>query len=1592
MKNFALILFILVGVKSAIAQSNCVTGIVTTTSSAINVGYSTTISLSVPEGTINWEQSSDGINWVTVSGGSIVVNNTSSSVVSSNFSYTASVQTFTVPSGVTSINADGYAGAGGHGSSDYNGKGGLGGRLISSLSTTPGETLYIYVGGKGHNTISAPGGGQQADNLWIKSDAQGGFNGGGDATSDGGGGGGSTDIRQNGNTLSNRVFIVGAGGGGGHQRRGSESGGNGGNGGGLIGSNGINGGGGASGGGGGSQSSGGSAGTTATTGAFGVGGAGATSSRNGGGGGGGFYGGGGGGWLSDKAGGGGGGGSSYTNGAITTNSQGNASATGDGSLSLSYSTPPSVSSTFTTPNLTSNIYYRAKVSDPSCNENYTEPILIKVSNPFITTWQTDASSSVTIPLTGDSYDFDIDWGDGTIETKTGTPGNISHTYTTAGVKTVSIRPNTTTGFPRIYVNQFTNKDLLLTVESWGSGTWGSSVNSSFYGASNLEINATDTPDFSQTMSFSNMFRSCNALTGANGFTNWTLNTNATASIAFSELFSGCTAFNGDISTWNTSRVNLMDGMFRDAASFNQNIGNWNVSNVINMNGTFIGASIYNQSLNSWDVSKVSNMANMLRSTSYNQPLNWGAKTGNVTSMSGMFFGNTAFNQDVNGWDVSKVATMYQMFYGATAFNQNLNSWNVSKVINFVQMFAGATAFNGNISSWQFTTDVTKNIDMASMLRATTVFNQDISGWNVSRVTNMSNIFVSTRNFSQDLSSWDVSNVTNMRYMFHDCNFNAPLNWGAKTASVTDMLGMFRGPSNFNQDISAWDVSSVTTMKEMFFNTSSFNQNLNTWDVSKVIDFGQMFYNASLFNGDISSWQFTTDVTKNISMASMFRDAPAFNQDLSNWNVSRVNQMQRMFQNSAFNQDMSAWDISNVTNLQLFLNSGQLSRTNYNALLLGWSTLDSGETSIPSNLTVDFGSSTYSNQPAVITARDTDLIGTKGWTITDGGMFDSSVFTPTTITGTTTICAGDSTTLTASGGATNANTVAVWYEGACGGEAYHDGWDTAPTGDLSNTTVNSVSNGILNVTSTTWDPIITMYSIGSFDPLVYKYINIRYRVVSGTAGHTQIFFTNNTYTIGNSAAYVSRSLVSDGNWHTQSIDMSTHANWATGGNITGWRYDFATVSGVTMELDFIELSSQPILGTGNTLTVSPTSNTNYYVNRKGPETNTSCISQLVTVNQTPVITNFNNYSKTYFDGSFTITDPTSDSAGSFSYTSDNASVATISGNTVTITGIGSANITATQAANGSFCSNTATVSLTVNDVSVVTKNGAFSNSDPNYVDQYGKIGDINGISKNGLVLQVKSPFSVVTVNGVITGNTYCAGATISVSGCASVTGVTLNDDPTTTEGIEYDWTGATGFIASNTTTRALVEIGGQCWYRINADKIPEAGEGTFKYYTDTGWNVYYTGGPFTNEGRLYQWSAAMNGSITERTQGVCAPGFHVPSDCEWMYLENAMGMSTSDQETTGWRDSSGTGPNSSSHLSALTVKATNKSGFSALYPGRGNTNGKFEHRTYFSDLWSSTASGGKGTVAFYRIVSSVNLGVYRGAASREYNKSVRCLKD
>jgi hypothetical protein len=122
-------------------------------------------------------------------------------------------QQFTVPAGVTSIRvtAVGGKGGGGIGTTGDTGTGGFGAIVTSDLGVTPGQVLYVEVGGNGADPT-------------LSMSAMGGFNGGatggaGTMLRGGGGGGGATDLRtlprSVAGSLTSRLIIAGGGGGGG---------------------------------------------------------------------------------------------------------------------------------------------------------------------------------------------------------------------------------------------------------------------------------------------------------------------------------------------------------------------------------------------------------------------------------------------------------------------------------------------------------------------------------------------------------------------------------------------------------------------------------------------------------------------------------------------------------------------------------------------------------------------------------------------------------------------------------------------------------------------------------------------------------------------------------------------------------------------------------------------------------------------------------------------------------------------------------------------------------------------------------------------------------------------------------------------------------------------------------------------------------------------------------------------------------------------------------------------------------------------------------------------------------------------------------
>ena len=223
--------------------------------------------------------------------------------------------------------------------------------------------------------------------------------------------------------------------------------------------------------------------------------------------------------------------------------------------------------------------------------------------------------------------------------------------------------------------------------------------------------------------------------------------------------------------------------------------------------------------------------------------------------------------------------------------------------------------------------------------------------------------------------------------------------------------------------------------------------------------------------------------------------------------------------------------------------------------------------------------------------------------------------PTNISGTDEICTGGSTTLTAATACANSSSTFIWYAGGYGGDAYEEGWDATSsiTSIVGPITINNNTGGVLNITSTGVDPQLYMRSLGSFDPAVYKYINMRYRVTSGSASIAQFFLLTNTVPNAIGGFVGSGTLISDNNWHTVSIDISSQTS---NGNITGWRFDPMTGAGVTMDIDFIQLGTGRIIGDSASIAVSPTVTTTYYVNKKGAGVSTDFITRTVTVNAIP----------------------------------------------------------------------------------------------------------------------------------------------------------------------------------------------------------------------------------------------------------------------------------------------------------------------------------------------------------------------------------------
>jgi uncharacterized protein (TIGR02145 family) len=215
--------------------------------------------------------------------------------------------------------------------------------------------------------------------------------------------------------------------------------------------------------------------------------------------------------------------------------------------------------------------------------------------------------------------------------------------------------------------------------------------------------------------------------------------------------------------------------------------------------------------------------------------------------------------------------------------------------------------------------------------------------------------------------------------------------------------------------------------------------------------------------------------------------------------------------------------------------------------------------------------------------------------------------------------------------------------------------------------------------------------------------------------------------------------------------------------------------------------------------------------------------------------------------------------------------------------------------------------------------------------------------------------------LLPGIATCSTQMISVTGCGGQTSLTY-------DGRTYD----------------LVEIGGQCWFADNlatdqyrnGDLIsPNIGStiGAFTYYDNAIINdsIY---------GKLYNWYATVD------SRGLCPSGWHVPSDCEYMFLESSIGLTPDVLEYATWRSTLGDHLKST-ELWFLPNNSDNSSGFTAV-PG-GYWGGGF--LALGQGCIFGTSTEWDGGSAWYRMMSTGN-GIARSTGGKGSGYSIRCLKD
>ena len=186
--------------------------------------------------------------------------------------------------------------------------------------------------------------------------------------------------------------------------------------------------------------------------------------------------------------------------------------------------------------------------------------------------------------------------------------------------------------------------------------------------------------------------------------------------------------------------------------------------VTSMSYMFSGSEATTIDLSSFDTSKVTDMTGMFEGSHEITTLDLSSfDTSNVTSMFSMFSECAATTLDLSNFDTSNVTNMSGMFSESAATTIDLSNFNTSNVTDMSLMFAYSVATTLDLSSFN-----TKNVnDMSFMFDNSSATTIDLSGFDTSKVTDMERMFYLNFNLKTIYASdnFNTNAVTSSAGMF-----------------------------------------------------------------------------------------------------------------------------------------------------------------------------------------------------------------------------------------------------------------------------------------------------------------------------------------------------------------------------------------------------------------------------------------------------------------------------------------------------------------------------------------------------------------------------------------------------------------------------------------------------------------------------------------------------------------------------------------------------------------------------------------------------------------------------------------------------------